>query len=124
MGFPRWKRFCFLLLAAFTSSLLLYGHYYATVELRSGPRVVTRYWGCVGGGSGGFGGCSAPPCPLCSPPEGLFSPRRVCWVLYGAARRGLRGCWGPLRVPVWTRGAGSERRRQQGWRGLLSRVKG
>lgn len=41
MGFPRWKRFCFLLLAAFTSSLLLYGHYYATVELRSGPRVVT-----------------------------------------------------------------------------------
>ncbi|OXB81157.1 UNVERIFIED_CONTAM: hypothetical protein H355_005087 [Colinus virginianus] len=40
MGFPRWKRFCFLLFAAFTSSLLLYGHYYATVEPRSGPRVV------------------------------------------------------------------------------------
>ncbi|XP_065591298.1 alpha-N-acetylgalactosaminide alpha-2,6-sialyltransferase 2 isoform X2 [Cyrtonyx montezumae] len=40
MGIPRWKRFCFLLFAAFTSSLLLYGHYYATVEPRSGPRVV------------------------------------------------------------------------------------
>ncbi|XP_052544089.1 alpha-N-acetylgalactosaminide alpha-2,6-sialyltransferase 2 isoform X1 [Tympanuchus pallidicinctus] len=39
MGFPRWKRFCFLLLVAFTSSLLLYRHYYATMELRNGPRV-------------------------------------------------------------------------------------
>lgn len=63
MGFPRWKRFCFLLLAAFTSSLLLYGHYYATVELRSGPRVVTRYWGCVGGRIWGVWGLLSPSVP-------------------------------------------------------------
>ncbi|XP_008497979.2 alpha-N-acetylgalactosaminide alpha-2,6-sialyltransferase 2 isoform X2 [Calypte anna] len=41
MGSPHWKRLCLLLLAALTSSLLLYGHYYATVELPGSQRLVT-----------------------------------------------------------------------------------
>uniref|UniRef100_A0A8C3BZ83 alpha-N-acetylgalactosaminide alpha-2,6-sialyltransferase n=1 Tax=Cairina moschata TaxID=8855 RepID=A0A8C3BZ83_CAIMO len=40
MGSPHWKRLCLLLLAAFSSSLVLYGHYYATVELPAGQRIV------------------------------------------------------------------------------------
>uniref|UniRef100_A0A8C3JWM6 alpha-N-acetylgalactosaminide alpha-2,6-sialyltransferase n=1 Tax=Calidris pygmaea TaxID=425635 RepID=A0A8C3JWM6_9CHAR len=35
MGSPHWKRLCFLLLAGLTSSLLLYGHYYTTVDVTS-----------------------------------------------------------------------------------------
>lgn len=120
MGFPRWKRFCFLLLVAFTSSLLLYRHYYATMELRSGPRVAARYGGCVWGGSGGPGSCSAPPCPLCSLFEGLFLPRPPAGC--PGSCMGLLGCC--ARVPTWTEGEGSERRRQQDWKGLLCRVKG
>uniref|UniRef100_A0A8B9W302 alpha-N-acetylgalactosaminide alpha-2,6-sialyltransferase n=1 Tax=Anas zonorhyncha TaxID=75864 RepID=A0A8B9W302_9AVES len=40
MGSPHWKRLCLLLLAAFSSSLVLYGHYYATVELPAGQRII------------------------------------------------------------------------------------
>ncbi|XP_040979391.1 alpha-N-acetylgalactosaminide alpha-2,6-sialyltransferase 2 isoform X2 [Aquila chrysaetos chrysaetos] len=40
MGSPHWKRLCLLLLAGLTSSLLLYGHYYATVELPPSQRII------------------------------------------------------------------------------------
>ncbi|XP_068269529.1 alpha-N-acetylgalactosaminide alpha-2,6-sialyltransferase 2 isoform X2 [Nyctibius grandis] len=40
MGSPHWKRLCLLLLAGLTSSLLLYGHYYATVESPTSQRII------------------------------------------------------------------------------------
>ncbi|XP_035749248.1 alpha-N-acetylgalactosaminide alpha-2,6-sialyltransferase 2 isoform X2 [Egretta garzetta] len=39
MGSPHWKRLCLLLLAGLTSSLLFYGHYYATVESPTSRRI-------------------------------------------------------------------------------------
>ncbi|XP_037266674.1 alpha-N-acetylgalactosaminide alpha-2,6-sialyltransferase 2 isoform X3 [Falco rusticolus] len=40
MGSPHWKRLCLLLLAGLTSSLLLYGHYRATVESPTSQRII------------------------------------------------------------------------------------
>ncbi|XP_025946256.1 alpha-N-acetylgalactosaminide alpha-2,6-sialyltransferase 2 [Apteryx rowi] len=40
MGSPRWRRLCLLLLAGLTSSLILYGHYYATVEAPTSQRLL------------------------------------------------------------------------------------
>uniref|UniRef100_A0A8C4XV49 alpha-N-acetylgalactosaminide alpha-2,6-sialyltransferase n=1 Tax=Falco tinnunculus TaxID=100819 RepID=A0A8C4XV49_FALTI len=40
MGSPHWKRLCLLLLAGLTSSLLLYGHYRATVESPASQRII------------------------------------------------------------------------------------
>ncbi|XP_030362340.1 alpha-N-acetylgalactosaminide alpha-2,6-sialyltransferase 2 [Strigops habroptila] len=40
MGSPHWKRLCLLLLAGLTSSLLLYGHYYATVESPTSQKIL------------------------------------------------------------------------------------
>ena len=42
MGSPHWKRLCLLLLAGLTSSLLLYSHYYATVESPTSQRIIAR----------------------------------------------------------------------------------
>ncbi|XP_053938939.1 LOW QUALITY PROTEIN: alpha-N-acetylgalactosaminide alpha-2,6-sialyltransferase 2 [Cuculus canorus] len=40
MGSPHWKRLCLLFLAGLTSSLLLYGHYYTTVESPTSQRII------------------------------------------------------------------------------------
>ncbi|XP_054834752.1 alpha-N-acetylgalactosaminide alpha-2,6-sialyltransferase 2 [Eublepharis macularius] len=42
MGSPRWKRLCLLLLIGLTFSIILYGHYYATLDSSTSPRTATR----------------------------------------------------------------------------------
>nr|XP_056716057.1 alpha-N-acetylgalactosaminide alpha-2,6-sialyltransferase 2 [Euleptes europaea] len=42
MGSPRWKRLCLLLLLGLTFSIILYGHYYATLDSSTGPRTASR----------------------------------------------------------------------------------